>query len=68
MSSTYNILLIASEESLREVAKELGETNFYNENLCGVVTDASLELLNVKAKILMLSDERVIAFDSLTIA
>eukprot|EP00537_Pseudo-nitzschia_pungens_P003393 CAMPEP_0172367720 /NCGR_PEP_ID=MMETSP1060-20121228/23271_1 /TAXON_ID=37318 /ORGANISM="Pseudo-nitzschia pungens, Strain cf. cingulata" /LENGTH=224 /DNA_ID=CAMNT_0013092067 /DNA_START=63 /DNA_END=737 /DNA_ORIENTATION=- len=68
MSSTYNILLIASEESLREAAKEVGDANIYDETLCGVVTDATLKLLNVEAKIIMLSDERVIAFNSLTIS
>ena len=66
-SPTYNILLIASEEALREAAKEAGDLNIYDETHCGIVSDASLELLNVEAKILMLSDERVIAFDSLTI-
>ena len=68
ISSTYNILLIASEKSIRKAAKEVDDPNIYEETFCGIVTDASLELLNVEAKILMLSDERVIAFDSLTIA
>jgi hypothetical protein len=34
---------------------------------CGVVTGAKLELLNAEHKILMLDDERVVAFDYLTI-
>jgi len=68
ISSTYNILVIASEESIREAAMEVDDPNIYAETYCGVVTDTSLELLNVEAKILMLSDKRVIAFDSLTIA
>merc|ERR1740133_395139 len=67
-SPTYNILLIASEESIREAATEAGDPNIYDDTHCGIVSDASLKLLNVEAKILMLSDERVIAFDSLTIA
>ena len=67
-SPTYNILLIASEESIREAATEAGDPTIYDDTHCGIVNDASLKLLNVEAKILMLSDERVIAFDSLTIA
>ena len=67
-SPTYNILLIASEESIREAATEAGDPTIYDDTHCGIVSDASLKLLNVEAKILMLSDERVIAFDSLTIA
>ncbi len=66
-SISYNILVIASEESLVQAANEAGDPNVYEETHCGIVTDATLELLNSEAKILMLSDERVISFDSLTI-
>ena len=34
---------------------------------CGVVKGVKLELLNAQHKILMLDDERVVAFDYLTI-
>ena len=67
MSPTYNILVIASEESILEAANEAGDPNIYDETYCGIVSDASVKLLNIEAKILMLSDERVIAFNSLTI-
>ena len=66
-STAYNILVIASEESMIQAANEAGDPNVYEETHCGIVTDATLELLNAEAKILMLSDERVISFDSLTI-
>mmetsp|Transcript_3224 Transcript_3224/g.7350 ORF Transcript_3224/g.7350 Transcript_3224/m.7350 type:complete len:239 (-) Transcript_3224:13-729(-) len=66
-SPSNNILVIASEESMVEAANEAGDPDIYDETYCGVVTDASVRLLNAEAKILMLSDERVIAFDSLTI-
>lgn len=66
-STSYNILVIASEESMIRAANEAGDPNVYEETHCGIVTDATLELLNAEAKILMLSDERVISFDSLTI-
>ena len=66
-SLAYNILVIASEKSIIEAANEAGDPNIYEETHCGIVSDATLELLNAEAKILMLSDERVIAFDSLTI-
>jgi len=64
ISPTYNILLIATEDAIREAAKEDDDPNIYDETYGGIVSDASLELLNVEATILMLSDERVIAFDS----
>ena len=66
-SISYNILVIASEESMIQAANEAGDPNVYEETHCGIVNDATLELLNSEAKILMLSDERVISFDSLTI-
>lgn len=66
-SNSYNILLIASEKEIRDASTNAGDPNIYETTHCGIVSDASLELLNVQAKILMLSDERVIAFDSLTI-
>ena len=66
-SSAFNILLIASKESLLEAAKAFGNHNIYDETFCGIVSDAKLELLNVEEKLLMLSDERVIAYSSLTI-
>lgn len=67
-SPEYNILLIASAESIVEAAKTANDPKVYDETFCGIVTDASVKLLNVEAKILMLSDERVVAFDSLVIS
>ena len=66
-STAYNILVIASEEAIVQAANEAGDPKVYEETHCGIVSDATLELLNVEEKILMLSDERVISFDSLTI-
>lgn len=66
-STAYNILVIASEEVIVQAANDAGDPKVYEETHCGIVSDATLELLNVNEKILMLSDERVISFDSLTI-
>ena len=68
-SSQNNILIVASTETLDKAAEEAGynSTDIYNDCHCGIVTDAELQLLHVKSKILMLDDERVIAFDYLTI-
>mmetsp|Transcript_61942 Transcript_61942/g.151358 ORF Transcript_61942/g.151358 Transcript_61942/m.151358 type:complete len:211 (-) Transcript_61942:866-1498(-) len=68
-SPQNNILVVASTETLEEAAHEAGydSTDIYNDCNCGIVTDSELELLHVKSKILMLDDERVIAFDYLTI-
>jgi hypothetical protein len=66
-SPSYNILVIASEESILEAANEACDPNIYDETYCGIVSDASVKLLNIEAKMLMLSDERVIAFNSLII-
>jgi hypothetical protein len=41
--------------------------NIYSRCQCGLVTDSQLELLNEDAKILMLDDERVVAYDFLTV-
>ena len=65
-SPQNNILVIASQDSLQKAAK--GHLEIYDECHCGLVTDAQMQLLHHEAKILMLSDERVIAFDFLTIS
>lgn len=41
--------------------------NIYCRYQCGLVIDSQLELLNEDAKILMLNDERVVAYDFITI-
>ena len=41
--------------------------SIYSRYQCGLVTDSQLELLNEDAKILMLDDERVVAYDFLTV-
>lgn len=61
-----NILIIADSASLEKAA--VADPNVYSECHCGLVTDSTLQLLNAKAKILMLQDERVIAFDYLVIS
>mmetsp|Transcript_27099 Transcript_27099/g.65769 ORF Transcript_27099/g.65769 Transcript_27099/m.65769 type:complete len:179 (-) Transcript_27099:246-782(-) len=67
-SLNHNLLVIASQEVLEEAAREAGVSfDVYHDCHCGMVTDAELQLLHVKSKILMLDDERVIAFDYLTI-
>lgn len=60
-----NILIIASKEKLKEIALKRNDPNIYERCHCGLVTDSRLQLLNHNAKILMLDDERVIAFDRL---
>ena len=67
MSPKNNILLIARDEDLRRAAADGDCGDVCEEGLVGVVSDATLRLLNVEAKLLMLSDERVLAFDYLTI-
>eukprot|EP00977_Amphora_coffeiformis_P000876 scaffold190_cov171-Amphora_coffeaeformis.AAC.1 len=64
-SPNNNILVVANEESLKKATKH--DPGVLHQCQCGVVTDSSLALLNAKAKILMLKDERVIAYDYLTI-
>lgn len=70
-SPRNNILIILSdddESALHRAAKEAGvDANVFDQCHCGIVTGVNLELLNVRHKILMLDDERVIAFDYLTI-
>lgn len=66
-SNQNNILIIASEERLRAVANAKNDPNVYERCQCGLVIDSKVEILNHEAKILMLDDERVIAFDCLTI-
>ena len=63
-SDRNNILVVAGEEELREASGEEG-MEVYERCHCGIVMDAELELLNEESKILMLSDERVIAYDYL---
>lgn len=65
-SPQNNILIVATEDSLLAAAD--GSMDVYHECQCGIVTDARLQLLHSDAKILMLNDERVIAFDYLTIS
>lgn len=64
-SPNHNILIIADEESLKKATKN--DLAVLDECHCGIVTDSRVSLLNVQAKILMLADERVIAYDYLTI-
>ena len=64
-SERNNILVIASDEKLKEVATKRNDPEIYERCQCGLVVDSKLELLNHEAKILMLDDERVIAFDRL---
>ncbi|GFH56256.1 hypothetical protein CTEN210_12732 [Chaetoceros tenuissimus] len=64
-SERNNILIIAPEEKLKEVAMKRNDPEIYERCQCGLVMDSKLELLNHEAKILMLDDERVIAFDRL---
>jgi hypothetical protein len=64
-SNQNNILIIASESQLREMALARNDPGIYERCQCGLVVDSKLELLNHEAKILMLDDERVIAFDRL---
>jgi hypothetical protein len=69
-SSRNNILILIQddEESLKRVAASAGmDERFFDKCHCGVVTGVTLELLNATHKILMLDDERVVAFDYLTI-
>ncbi len=62
------ILIAENEASLHQAAAEAGtDASVFDRCHCGIVTGVSLELLNVEHKILMLDDERVIAFDYLTI-
>lgn len=64
-SPNHNILIIADQQSLEKATQ--GDPTILNKCQCGIVTDSTLALLNVQAKILMLKDERVIAYDHLTI-
>lgn len=66
-SCQNNILIIAPEGRLREVAAACNDPGVYARCQCGLVVDSKVELLNHEAKILMLDDERVIAFDCLTL-
>ena len=67
-SPNHNLLVIASQDALQKAARDAGVPfSVYHDCHCGLVTDAELQLLHVKSKILMLDDERVIAFDFLTI-
>ena len=69
-SPQSNILILISEneESLHRAAAEAGtDASVFARCHCGIVSGVSLELLNVEHKILMLDDERVVAFDYLTI-
>lgn len=64
-SNQNNILVIASKERLMEVAMARNDPEIYARCQCGLVEDSKVQLLNHDAKILMLDDERVIAFDRL---
>ena len=69
-SPQNNILVVIAddESTLEQAAKEAGtDASVFDTCHCGVVTGVKLQLLNVHNKILMLDDERVIAFDYLTI-
>ena len=70
-SPRNNILILITdkdEASLHRAAVEAGtDEGIFARCHCGIVTGVSLTLLNVEHKILMLDDERVVAFDYLTI-
>ena len=55
-----NVLIITTPEQLAKVPPKLVE-------MCGLVTDANVEIINMSDRILMLDDERVIAFDQIRI-
>lgn len=64
-SPNNNILVIANEATIKEATAKC--PNVLNDCHCGTVVDSSLALINVRARILMLKDERVISYDYLTI-
>mmetsp|Transcript_13077 Transcript_13077/g.15943 ORF Transcript_13077/g.15943 Transcript_13077/m.15943 type:complete len:180 (+) Transcript_13077:547-1086(+) len=66
-SNQNNILIIASEENLKRVAMARNDPDIYERCQCGLVVDRKVELLNHEDKILMLDDQRVVAFDCLTL-
>ena len=69
-SPQNNILIVISNPDdaiLRQAAKEAGLEDAIDYSHCGVVTNVDVQLLNSHHKILMLDDERVIAYDHLTI-
>lgn len=65
VSDRNNILIIANKDKLEEVASKRNDPDIYERCQCGLVVDSELKLLNHESKILMLDDERVIAFDRL---
>ena len=58
-----NITLIESEDTLLR----LRPRQFYERCQCGMI-DERVQLMDVRAKIMMLEDERIICFDRCTIA
>jgi hypothetical protein len=66
-SPQNNILIIAPSQAILDEAAG-DDPEVYNRCHCGIVTDSTLELLNHEAKILMLKDERIVAFDYLIIS
>lgn len=69
-SPQNNILILIEDDetSLEQAAASAGvHVDVFDRCHCGIVTGVNLELLNTEHKILMLDDERVVAFDYLTI-
>ena len=63
-SSRNNVLIVAAPP-LEEMHK-LAPPKFYEDCQCGVI-ESGVALMDVKAKIMMLDDERIICFDRCTI-
>jgi hypothetical protein len=59
-STNNNVLVVTSKDQLKSPGGV--------PSMCGIVTGAQVTLLNTRDKILMLNDERVIAFDRLVVA
>jgi len=59
-SPNNNIMIITTQEQLQSVSPDMIQ-------MCGIVTDAKVKILNMRDKMLMLHDERVIAFDHLVV-
>lgn len=60
------MVVVEKESGLASAPGSPGLSWFY-QNRCGVI-EGQVQLFDAKAKILMLDDERIIAFDSCSIA
>ena len=56
-----NILVVTTPDQLQGLPDDAL-------HMCGIVTDATVALLNAEARILMLSDERIVCFDRLVVS